>query len=581
MSIITALKQNAYLLSLATTFLLWNMTEPFTSNSYPIPMNTENITDSLKRTRESISNTTNNTTAMSLSSASQSQSDETERKLLAENNSLKTQVVSSSHNIIELQNELVNQMKKHLIQQKAEIEYLQTENKKLRAENRAIHTEVRKLVERHKREQKIIITMDKKLKAQYERMNAENKRLSSDMETKMNDLNKKFQKQFESMKLHQHQHQPTMSTTTTMGSERGHERPQNNYTSFISYENGELSSSNHTNSIESDSLTAQTPTIKDVQNIRGTHDILLHNGWILDILVYTSSSTKKKMIASASKDKSINFTRLHDYRVIKTVEGHKEYVTSLAMTKIDESDAIASASLDESVKLWCTRTYKELYSFQCASGVNRVASYTDNHDGSHMLACGLHNGLIQIIDVQSRKMIHTLNAHASPIWAIHIFTFQDKLYMLSGDYAKKLNLWCLDYSIKLVKTLSDEGGIESVNTFEYNGDILIAGSSSGRIGLWRMSNLQLYHVFNVGKDATTSMKSFMLSNGKIVIATVSYNGEFRCLDVEEKKIVHNISFDSHRFYSLDRYDDDGNVVFIAGGKNEETEKGDLVFLEGY
>jgi len=60
---------------------------------------------------------------------------------------------------------------------------------------------------------------------------------------------------------------------------------------------------------------------------------------------------------------------------------------------------------------------------------------------------------------------------------------------------------------------------------------------------------------------------------------VSKNGWFRVLEIEEKKVVHEVQCEDHWSQSLDIFEEDGNCVFIAGGFNSRRKKGSIVFIK--
>lgn len=327
-------------------------------------------------------------------------------------------------------------------------------------------------------------------------------------------------------------------------------------------------------------------SINNFKSIELQRSINIHDNLINFVLTFTSKN--EKMIASASNDNSIKITRLRDYKTIKTIQAHTDWVIALAMTNINGSDVIASASDDKTIKLFSidNDSYTEIGRIQCDTDVRSLVTY--EHKGKKMLACGLYNGAIELWNLEPIKRVNTLKKHKKDVQALCVFKHLNMLYMLSGDSKNKLNVWNLDKK-KHISNLSKDGGIGAFCTFEFDGGIMIAALYHSEIVLWKMTISWVseseevfdeYHVIDFEEGPLYGVQPFVSNNGKTYIATVSPGGWFRCIDVQKKKVVHEFKHKTRSFYCLNLFEnEDGDSIFVAGGESPKTKKGKMTFFK--
>ena len=107
----------------------------------------------------------------------------------------------------------------------------------------------------------------------------------------------------------------------------------------------------------------------------------------------------KERFASCSNDKTIKVFDNRNYSLIKTLEGHKEYVQS--MLYIKEKDILLSGSYQENIHIWNLSTY------QCETGIKDVYCVSRNSlyqiDCNKVIAGGLNK--VWVIDLLSNSVI--------------------------------------------------------------------------------------------------------------------------------------------------------------------------------
>ena len=120
-----------------------------------------------------------------------------------------------------------------------------------------------------------------------------------------------------------------------------------------------------------------------------------HSDWFGGIYA-TAFTSDSKYVASGSKDKTIKLWQVNTGKEVMTFAGHKDDVTSVAISK--KSKIITSASKDKTLRLWELNTGKLISTIDCPEKIGAVAFSPD----SRILASGCKQGEIKLFKPQPK-----------------------------------------------------------------------------------------------------------------------------------------------------------------------------------
>ena len=160
----------------------------------------------------------------------------------------------------------------------------------------------------------------------------------------------------------------------------------------------------------------------------------------------------------------------------RTLEGHAGPVTSVAFSP--DGQHLASASDDNTVKIWDSATGKELFSLQGHAGP--VTSVTFSPDGQR-LASGSADKTVKIWDSATGKELFSLQGHAGPVTSVAFSPDGQRLASASEDNTVKI--WDSATRKELFSLQGHAGPVTSV-AFSPDGQRLASGSADKTVKIW-------------------------------------------------------------------------------------------------
>ena len=149
-----------------------------------------------------------------------------------------------------------------------------------------------------------------------------------------------------------------------------------------------------------------------------------------------SFSFDGKTIAAGSFDNTIKLWDAQTGENKRTLEGHKNKVSSISFSR--DNKLLASASYDKTVKIWNLETAKVVHTFEGHTGKVESVSFSPN---GRMVASGSADKTIKLWDINKDREIKTFAGHKSDVLTLSFNSDKDNPILASGSADEKIILW--------------------------------------------------------------------------------------------------------------------------------------------
>jgi Caspase domain/WD domain, G-beta repeat len=260
------------------------------------------------------------------------------------------------------------------------------------------------------------------------------------------------------------------------------------------------------------------------------------------------------LLASSGEDANIQIWDVGTKTLLRTLEGHRNRIGSLAASP--DGTTLASGSRDKTIKIWQFSTGKLLHTLQGHQGTVRSVSFVPQ---GHLLASGSEDGTIRLWNTETGKLVRALAGDKSAIRAIAV-SADGKTLVSSGFNKAAIAFWNLDNG-KPIRTI--KGHTDRITSLASNGNLFASGSLDKTVKVWRFSDGTLLRTLSGQNTGPVQSLAFSPSNApsSSVVATAS-GATLELQEAYTGKFLNQFS-GSPSEVSATAYSPDGKTLAIA------------------
>ncbi|KAF2690614.1 WD40 repeat-like protein [Lentithecium fluviatile CBS 122367] len=248
-------------------------------------------------------------------------------------------------------------------------------------------------------------------------------------------------------------------------------------------------------------------------------------------VAFSHDSTR---LASASDDETVKIWDASSGECLQTLESHRSYVRAVAFSH--NSTRLASASYDKTVKIWdassgeCLQTLEAYY--------EPVQSVAFSHDSTQLASASYKT--VKIWDVSSGECLQTLEGHRGYVRSVAFSHDSTRLALVSYD--KTVKIWDAS-SGECLQTL--EGHRSSVRSvaFSHDSTRLASASYDKTVKIWDASSGECLQVLEGHRDP---VQSVAFSHDSTRLASASDDETVKIWDVSSVECLQTLEV--HRGY---------------------------------
>ena len=249
---------------------------------------------------------------------------------------------------------------------------------------------------------------------------------------------------------------------------------------------------------------------------------------------------ENRLLASASKDKSVKVWDLKTGWDTLALKGHSGPVLSVSFTADDTK--ILTASLDSTIKIWDAASGGELSTVNIHEAAIYIPSVAVRIGST--VASGGKDKTIKIWDVHSKAENFLLKGHKSTVMSVCFSP--DGKSLVSGSKDGEIKLWDMATGQELLSLQGHTGAVFDVK-FSPDGQTIGSASKDSTIRLWNIQNSEIPSLLE-GHLETVYCVSFSPDGN--TLASSSRDGTVKLWDLQTETEITTKKIDSKSVYKV-------------------------------
>ncbi|RYO00277.1 Vegetative incompatibility protein [Alternaria tenuissima] len=264
-------------------------------------------------------------------------------------------------------------------------------------------------------------------------------------------------------------------------------------------------------------------------------------------------SPDSKTLASASWDETVKLWDVGSGKAVQTLKGHSGRVNAVAFSP--DGKTLASASDDKTVKVWDAGSGKAVQTLKGHSSVVKAVAFSPD---SKTLASASWDETVKLWDVGSGKAVQTLKGHSDRVNAVAFSPDGKTLASASDD--KTVKVWDAG-SGKALQTLKGHSlGVNAV-AFSPDGKTLASASGDKTVKVWDAGSGKALQTLKGHSDRVNAVA--FSPDGK-TLASASWDNTVKLWDAGSGKAVQTLKGHSGRVTTV-AFSPDGKTLASASG----------------
>eukprot|EP00947_MAST-08B_sp_MAST-8B-sp1_P001876 g1876.t1 len=240
-----------------------------------------------------------------------------------------------------------------------------------------------------------------------------------------------------------------------------------------------------------------------------------HTNWVLSCCF--SPGDGGQLVLSASADKTLKLRNTATGDLVRTFEGHTNWVYSCCFSPGDGGQLVLSASADKTLKLWNAATGDLVRTFEGHTNWVLSCCFSPG-DGGQLVLSASWDKTLKLWNTATGDLVRTFGGHTKAVYSCCFSPGDGGQLVLSASADKTLKLWNAATG-DLVRTF--EGHTDMVLSCCFSpgdgGQLVLSASADKTLKLWNTATGDLVRTFEGHTNAVSSC-CFSPGDGQLVLS---------------------------------------------------------------